>query len=324
VAAVLAVPTPAAADSVPPRIKLEGDPNTFRNNRTDYPRVKLFFTAYNPESANEDVDFVLWKCRMDGGPWFGCPDERTYESNYQPASPLAHGAHTFEVQATDEAGNASTAALQFVVDLTPPDTSIEGGPGTTGDTRPSFQVASDDPEAAIECSYSSYELYVGAWFPCGLDQRGRATVRLPQAVKPGSHWILVRAKDPWGRVDASPARRDFVVTGGGAAAAIRGLTFPRQRLGTVLSRWLTVDLSCAGACAPRVSVSLPRALARRLGLPVTIARGGGRRSAPGRLRVKLRFSARARRTLRRLRVLRLTVRVTGAGAPVTRSITLRR
>ena len=70
-----------------------------------------------------DEPGVTFACRIDAAPFAPCTSPLT-------TGPLADGAHTFEVRATDPAGNAdpTPASRAFTVDATAPDTTIDSGP----------------------------------------------------------------------------------------------------------------------------------------------------------------------------------------------------
>jgi len=78
-----------------------------------------------------------FECRVDGESFVTCTSPRA-------VGPLSDGAHTFEVIATDEAGNRdlSSAIRSFTVDTARPATSILGGPrGTRRSIRPRSSTA---------------------------------------------------------------------------------------------------------------------------------------------------------------------------------------
>jgi hypothetical protein len=73
------------------------------------------------------------QCRLDSGPWLLCttPTSQSYTG-------LGAGVHTFQVQATDSAGNTSTAAYTWTINAapassTPPSNSGGGDRGPVGD-----------------------------------------------------------------------------------------------------------------------------------------------------------------------------------------------
>jgi PKD repeat protein len=92
-------------------------------------------------------------------------------------------------------------------DTRPPNTSFVSGPGgTTSDVTPTFTFGSRDASARFECSVDR-----GAWFSCAsphtLGEQGS-----------GSHSLAVRAVDPAGNADPTPAVRTFRVVGSAAGS----------------------------------------------------------------------------------------------------------
>lgn len=87
-----------------------------------------------------------------------------------------------------------------LVDVTPPDTSITGGPsGEVSDPDVSFTFSSADATATFECS---------------LDGAAYASCSSPKeysALSEGSHTFDVRARDTAGNVDPTPASRAFQI-----------------------------------------------------------------------------------------------------------------
>lgn len=141
-----------------------------------------------------------FRCRLDGpgstaGSEHACASPQSY-------SGLANGDYTFSVHAVDAAGNAdSTPATQpFTVDATAPDTSIGSGPtGATTARRARFAFSSPEANARFECRLDS-----GSWAACTSPA---AYTRLPRR----RHTFEVRALDPFGNADASPASRRWSV-----------------------------------------------------------------------------------------------------------------
>jgi hypothetical protein len=134
-------------------------------------------------------------CRVDGGDWTACGSPRELSS-------LSEGAHTFEVRAQDAAGNADAtpAAFGWTIDLTAPDTGIDSGPsGPVPDPSPGFTFSSGDGAATFECRLDG-----GAFAPC-------ASPLTTPPLADGPHTLDVRARDPAGNADGTPARRSFSV-----------------------------------------------------------------------------------------------------------------
>jgi large repetitive protein len=118
-------------------------------------------------------------------------------------SGLTEGAHTFQVKAVDSAGNvdATPASHSWTIDVTAPETTIDSGPadGTT-DMSATFVFSSSDP---------------GSGFECSLDSASFTTCSSPETytgLEPGSHTFAVRATDPAGNVDPSPATYSWAIT----------------------------------------------------------------------------------------------------------------
>jgi hypothetical protein len=121
------------------------------------------------------------------------------------------GSHTFDVRATDAAGNtdASPASRTWTVtqlapppaDTTAPDTTMTGGPsGTTTQTSASL-------------TFSATE--AGSTFACRLDGWAWAACSSPKAysgLTVGSHRFKVRATDAAGNTDTIPAARNWSIT----------------------------------------------------------------------------------------------------------------
>jgi len=143
-----------------------------------------------------------FECRIDDAPFAGCDSPLTSDE-------LADGPHTFEVQATDEAGNTdpSPASVDFTIDATAPETTIESGPGVsspgelTNDRTPAWTFSSDDAAADFECQVDS-----GSWIAC--DQSFTAP-----SLNDGAHAFRVRAVDEAANVDGTPAEVTFTVDG---------------------------------------------------------------------------------------------------------------
>jgi uncharacterized delta-60 repeat protein len=116
--------------------------------------------------------------------------------------PLADGAYTFSVRATDPAGNSTTATRSFTVAVAP-DTTINSGPsGPTRITAPQFTFSASQAGATFECRLDRPG-GVGSYGACASPRAYTTTVN-------GSYTFSVRASHS-GSVDATPATRSFTV-----------------------------------------------------------------------------------------------------------------
>ena len=136
---------------------------------------------------------TTFECALDDGPFSGCP------TSGLDVAGLDHGHHVLQVRARDGLGNtdATPALYQFVVDLRPPDTTIEEGPPDASAQRAITTRYSGSPQADV----SRYECRLdGAEFgdcPAGaIDLGGLAD---------GKHVLEIRAIDALGNVDPTPA-----------------------------------------------------------------------------------------------------------------------
>jgi hypothetical protein len=147
------------------------------------------FSATEPSST--------FACRLDGAEFGACTSPAAY-------SDLADGTHTFEVRAADAVGNsdATPASRSFVVDTSPdraaPETTIDSGPsGIVSSSSARFTFSSSEESSTFECSLDGAEF--GAC-TSPVSYTGLAA---------GAHSFDVRATDPAGNPDDTPARRDW-------------------------------------------------------------------------------------------------------------------
>jgi hypothetical protein len=149
---------------------------------------------------------ATFQCRLYSG---ATPPAFTSCTNpFTPAAPLAPGSYTFEVRAVDVGGNVdgTPATHAFTVDTTVPNTTISPTPpAATNDTTPTFNFTSSEPTGAtFEC-----RVYSGATPPAFAACTNPFTPAAPLA--PGSYTFEVRARDPAGNVDGTPATHAFTV-----------------------------------------------------------------------------------------------------------------
>ena len=118
------------------------------------------------------------------------------------------------------------------------------------------------------------------------------------------------------------------------AAPVATMAVPKQGLAAALRRGLRVTVGCSEACTTRIQLVIDRRTARRVGLSRTRAVVVGTRAvalaSAGRRTVHVAFKTKARKRLRRLRTLALTVRATATdkagneGKRLSRTVRLRR
>jgi hypothetical protein len=90
--------------------------------------------------------------------------------------------------------------LKIIVDTTPPETAIASGPsGTVTSETASFTFSSPDGTAKFQCQVDA-----GSWSDC-------ESPKTYTGLGAGTHTFLVRAHDPAGNVDATPAARTWTV-----------------------------------------------------------------------------------------------------------------
>jgi hypothetical protein len=169
-------------DSTPPNTTITGGPSGPTNQDTST------FTFTSSETGS------TFECRFDDADFSACSSPRT-------SAALADGPHTFEVRATDAAGNVdpTPASRTFTVDTVAPDTSITGGPdGPTNDNTPTFTFVASEPGTTFECGIN------GAFVPC-------TSPFTSDGVGDGEHTFEVRGQDAAGNLEESPASRSFTL-----------------------------------------------------------------------------------------------------------------
>ncbi|MFV0318709.1 MAG: Ig-like domain repeat protein [Microthrixaceae bacterium] len=135
-------------------------------------------------TAADDDPSVMVECRLDFAGWTECTSPVSFAG-------LVDGTHTFDVRATDTAGNRSGEGRQFLVDATGPTVEIEGAPtGTTADTSATLSFTVDDPAAQVSCELDSQP-----WSPCAPGD----DVSL-ENLGEGTHTFAVSAVDVLGNV----------------------------------------------------------------------------------------------------------------------------
>jgi hypothetical protein len=170
---------------------------------TSAPETSLTSPPVDPTSAT-DATFTFsaseagstFECRLDGAAYAPCASPRAFTA-------LPEGTHTFQVRATDPAGNTdpTPAAHTWTVDLTAPETTVDSGPA--------------DPTTATDATFTFSANEAGSTFDCSLDGGAFAACTSPvtyTGLAPGAHTFAVRARDPAGNTDASAATYSWTVS----------------------------------------------------------------------------------------------------------------
>jgi hypothetical protein len=149
-----------------------------------------------------------FECSVDGGAFAPCVSPFT-------TPVLADGAHQLQVRATDPARQVDVTpdSRAFITDTAAPETQIDSGPaagGTTDDSTPSFDFSASEAGSTFECRIDAEQFAA-----CS----GPGLAHTTAALADGGHTFEVRATDPIGNVDDSPAAREFTVDAVPASSA---------------------------------------------------------------------------------------------------------
>lgn len=282
--------------------------------------------SFEFSSTDGTADF---QCRLDDGPWQGCTSPRNYGG-------LDDGQHSFDVRSRDGVGNTSSEASDdwTVVDSGPPNTSINGAPGSpTLATDANFSFSSSEP-ATFTCSLDG-----GAFEACGPGAPGTAGTKSYTGLAVGEHTFQVRATDDdddGAKTDATPAEHEWRIevppatgggtTGGGsggvAGAASQSPKITPGKGPLKRARGVAATVECGtGPCtlSGKAKVKIAgRSFTARVNSAKSLASGQA-----ATVSVALSKAARAALALAGKGRLTLDLTATGGGAPVTQQIRLK-
>ncbi|OGJ56684.1 hypothetical protein A2706_00635 [Candidatus Peribacteria bacterium RIFCSPHIGHO2_01_FULL_51_35] len=170
-------------DTTPPDTTITASPSNPSNN----PNPSFSFTSTEGSSTFE--------CSLDGAAFVSCVSPQSYTG-------LADGSHTFQVKATDAAGNvdASPASTTWTIDTLAPDTTITSGPS--------------DPSTSGTASFIFSATESGSTFQCTLDGAAFTSCTSPKnytGLGNGNHTFQVKAADAAGNSDATPESFSWTV-----------------------------------------------------------------------------------------------------------------
>ncbi len=182
------------ADETPPETSIDTQPSDPGNDNTPTFQFSGMDNVTLPGS-------LTFECQIDGGGFSACTSPHT-------TAALSDGSHTFEVAAKDAALNvdASPASYTWVVDGTPPTTTMDSQP-TDPDTdpTPTFTFSGNDGSgsgvASLQCKMDG-----GVYGAC-------TSPFTSTTLTDGSHTFYVFAVDNAGNEDVSPASYTWTIDG---------------------------------------------------------------------------------------------------------------
>ncbi len=168
-------------DTIAPDPVIESGPPAFTNN----PTPTFTFSADEP---------VTFDCRIDGATFAPCSGAGTHTT-----AALADGFHRFRLRARDQAGNTEHTGITFTVDTTPPQTTIDSVVVTGSKATVKFSGTDASTPLTFQCRIDG-----GTFAQC-------KSGKVFKALSAGAHTVRVRATDPAGNLDPTPASRVFSV-----------------------------------------------------------------------------------------------------------------
>jgi hypothetical protein len=156
-------------------------------------------------TASDGVGVAGVTFRVDGAD-VGTEDTSSPYTFAWDSTSVSDGSHTIGARARDTSNNTGNATVVNVtVDNTAPNTSITSSAiGSTSSTTANFTFSSPDGTATFECRLDS-----GSYSAC-TSPKNYSSLTI------GAHSFFVRAKDPVGNVDATPATENWTIVDGAA------------------------------------------------------------------------------------------------------------
>lgn len=204
------------------------------------------FTFFSPDAGGG----ATFECKLDAGAFAACTSPRDLAA-------LTEGTHTFSVRVRDAVGNVdpSPATRTWLVDLTPPETTIVTGPtGLVAVASASFTFGSNETGVTYACSFDG-----GAFAACDSPENVMALAQ-------GPHTFAVRATDAAGHTDATAATRSWTVDTIAPGITItsgpvqNGPSGPRVVIGFTVTEGVvtcSLDAEAFAPCAAAFAANLP-------------------------------------------------------------------
>lgn len=185
-------------------------------------------------AGNDNRQMDGFQCRIDSAldeDWNICAPPETF-------SGLSDGEHVLEIRARDEAGNVDSSPLliEWTVDTTPPNTSIDSAPAdVTDDGDPTIEFSSSSDVVSSFCRVDE-----GSWTACASPQS--VTGLTGEPLTEGPHTFAVYSVDAAGNEEATPALVSWVQDTVAPVVEITGKPGPYiQPQGAIEFGWTVKD-----------------------------------------------------------------------------------
>ena len=196
-------------------VSVDSNTNTFTLDATA-PSAPVVLTPANGSVTNDTTPTYSGTAEpnstvtiiVDGTPVTTVTADAAGNWTYTPTTPLSpEGSHTVSATATDAAGNTSSpsATNTFTLDTTAPDTIIDTGPAQPVDnsTTVTFTFHATETGSTFECRLN-VGAGTGTYAPC-------TSPKSYTGLTDGPYTFEVRATDPAGNVDPTPAKYTWTV-----------------------------------------------------------------------------------------------------------------